>query len=165
MLNRTNRTLSASLNRLNLGTRSLATLASFNYGAQTLHSRYASPVDVRDGMVGDPVDPPMMGRIGIPSIPSSPSVSPWLIASCAIDPRVDFAADVVFASGRARSFDLACASGEGPGLNPTRLLTERGKAERKPFMGKRWHQGNDLVSAFEQATPGSVAARGAVAGG
>ena len=95
MLNRTNRTLSASRNRLNLGlgTRSLASLArvSFNDGNQTLHTRHVYPVVMRAGMVGDPVDPISIGRYGIPSIPGSPSVSPWLITSYAIRPRVDFA--------------------------------------------------------------------------
>jgi len=165
MLNRTNRTLSAHRNRLNLGTRSLATLASLNNGAQTLHTRYAYPVEVRAGMVGDPVDPPVMGRVEIPSIPGSPSVSSWLIVSCAIHPRVDFAADGFSADGQARSFDLPCIGGEEPGLNPTRLPRERGSADRKPLLGKRWQQGNGLAGAFKQATPGPVAARTAVAGG
>src|SRR3954469_22836378 len=78
MLNRTNRTLSAHLNRLNLGTRSLATLASFNNGDQTLRTRHAHPVDMRAGVDGYPVSPISIGRIGNPSIPGSSSVSSWL---------------------------------------------------------------------------------------
>ncbi len=44
MLNRTYRTLSANTNRLNLGTRSLATLAGGNTGAMTLRFRSYSSV-------------------------------------------------------------------------------------------------------------------------
>jgi hypothetical protein len=165
MLNRTNRTLSALRNRLNLGTRSLATSASLNNGAQTLHTRHAYPVVVRAGMVGGPVDPMDIGRTGIPSIPGSPSVSSWLIASCAIHPRVVLAADFFSAAGRARSFDLPCHRREEPAPNPTRLSRERGHAVRKPLMGKRWQQGNGLAGRFKQATLGPVAARTAVAGG
>ena len=49
MLNRTNRTLSAHLNRLNLGTRTLASQASFINGDSTLHTRHVYPVAVRAG--------------------------------------------------------------------------------------------------------------------
>src|SRR4051812_11124339 len=51
MLNRTNRTLSANLNRLNLGTRSLAATANVNKGdLQTLRIRHDHRVVMRDGM-------------------------------------------------------------------------------------------------------------------
>jgi hypothetical protein len=169
MLNRTNRTLSAHLNRLNLGTRSLAIVAGLNDGAQTLHTRHAYPVVMRAGMVGVPVDPKDIGRIGIPSIPGSPPVSPWLIVSSAIHPRVDFAAFAfAFSDGRpARSFDpdLPCYRGEEPGPNPTRLRQERGKAVRKPVADQRWQQGYGLAGSWQQATLGPVAAATAVAGG
>src|SRR5215217_8009287 len=53
MLNRTNRTLSANLNRLNLGTRSLAAPANVNTGdLQTLRIGHARHVVMRDGMHG-----------------------------------------------------------------------------------------------------------------
>jgi len=53
MLNRTNRTLSANLNRLNLGTRSLAATANVNRGdLQTQRTRHAHRVVMRDGMHG-----------------------------------------------------------------------------------------------------------------
>jgi len=166
MLNRTNRTLSAHLNRLNLGTRSLAPVGSFNKGAQALHTRHAHPVVMRAGMVGYPVDPQSIGRYGIPSIPGSPSVSSWLIASPAIHPRVEFAADAPSLADRlGRSFDPPCHRSEGPVSNPTRLRQERGKAGRKPLAGKRWQQGIELAGMFEQATLGPVAAESAAAGG
>jgi len=65
MLNRTNRTLSANLTRLNLGTRSLAQVAGANIGNETLrHAHAASPVAVRAGGYAYP-DPI---AFGIPSI-------------------------------------------------------------------------------------------------
>jgi hypothetical protein len=166
MLNRTNRTLSANLNRLNLGTRSLASLASFDNGDQTLHTRHAHPVVMRVGMVGYLVSPIPIGSYAIPPIPGSPSVSSWLIASPAIHPRVDSAADASSrADWQARSFDRPCPRAEEPGSNPTRPRQERGKADRKPFTGKRRQQGLGLAGTLEQATLGPVAARAAAAGG
>ena len=50
MLNRTNRTLSANLNRLNLGTRSLVLVTSLNNGNATLRVRHAHEDAMRDGM-------------------------------------------------------------------------------------------------------------------
>ena len=53
MLNRTNRTLSANLNRLNLGTRSLALAASVNNGSSDpAHPPRPSRVVMRAGMLG-----------------------------------------------------------------------------------------------------------------
>ena len=57
MLNRTNRTLSAHLNRLNLGTRSLALKSGVNIDGQTLRSRHAHCVVMRDGMREHALDP------------------------------------------------------------------------------------------------------------
>jgi hypothetical protein len=56
MLNRTNRTLSATTNRLNLGTRKLDQDASANNGSLTLRTAHASPVvvNVRTGVVPYP---------------------------------------------------------------------------------------------------------------
>ena len=55
MLNRTNRTLSANTNRLNLGTRNLALLAGDNHGSSTLRTAHAIPVVVvRTGIKDHP---------------------------------------------------------------------------------------------------------------
>jgi len=55
MLNRTNRTLSANTNRLNLGTRKLDQNASANNGSLTLRTAHPSPVvTVRTGVVTYP---------------------------------------------------------------------------------------------------------------
>jgi hypothetical protein len=168
MLNRTNRTLSAHLNRLNLGTRSLASQASVNNGDSTLHTRLVHPVAVRAGVVGVPVYPIFMGRIGIPSIPGSPSVSSWLIASCAILPRVDSGSDrPSSADWQVNLVDPPCLRGVEPGPGLTRRSPERGPAlaERKPFMGKRRQQQAGLAGMCQQATLGPVAAQPAAAGG
>jgi len=166
-LNRTNRTLSAHLNRLNLGTRSLASLASLiNDGIQTLHTRHAFAVPVRAGSARVPVSRLIMARYPVPSIPGSPSVSPWLIASCAVHPRVDSVADVDTGVDRlVNAFDPSLPPGAEPGLRPTRSPWERGKAGREPFAGKRWQQGRRLADALMQATPGPVVAAAAAAGG
>src|SRR4051812_6656975 len=146
MLNRTNRTLSAHLNRLNLGTRSLAPQASFDNGDQTLYVRHAHPVVMRAGMVGYRVGPNPIGRGVVPFILGSPSVSPWLIASSAIHPGVIFAADASsLADTAVRSFDLPCYRTEEPVSTPTRLRQERGKTGRKPTLGKRRQQGSRLA--------------------
>jgi hypothetical protein len=76
MLNRTNRTLSANLNRLNLGTRSLALQASANFGGETLRIRHAHLVVMRDGMVGMPMDSISRDPWRITDIPGSSPVPP-----------------------------------------------------------------------------------------
>jgi hypothetical protein len=166
MLNRTNRTLSAHLNRLNLGTRTLASQASFNNGDSTLHSRLVHPVAVRAGVVGVPVYPMIMGPIGIPSIPGSPSVSSWLIASCAILPRVDSGSDrPSSADWQVNLVDQPILGRAEPGPCRTRRSPERGSAAPKPFMGKRRQQRAGLAGMCQQATFGPVAALAAAAGG
>jgi hypothetical protein len=166
MLNRTNRTLSARLNRLNLGTRSLAPVARFNDSASTLHTRLVHPVVMRVGVAKIPVGPAIIGPIGIPAIPGSPAVSPWLIASCAILPRVDSGADRRSAGdGQALWSALACLRGAEPGAGTTPCQPERGQADRKPFTGKRRQQPAALAGQCLQATLGSVAADRAAAGG
>ena len=168
MLNRTNRTLSANLNRLNLGTRSLASQASVINGDSTLHTRHVYPVAVRAGVVGVPVYSMIMEPMGIPSIPGSPSVSSWLIASCAIHPRVDSGSDRPFsADWQVNLLDQPSLRRAEPGPYPclTRRSPERGQADRKPFMGKRRQQPAGLAGMCQQATLGPVAAQDAAAGG
>lgn len=97
MLNRTNRTLSATLNRLNLGTRSLALVAGVNNGI-TLRIRHGHPfMDLQRVGTWDDRDIAMywaMASIS-PSIPSSPCASavpaysrpesgPWPVADASV---------------------------------------------------------------------------------
>jgi hypothetical protein len=75
MLSRTNQTLSALAlsNRLNLGTRSLAALASVNDGNLTLCARHSYHGVMRDGMVWYEVFSNPKSKHPIPTIPSSSS--------------------------------------------------------------------------------------------
>jgi hypothetical protein len=166
MLNRTNRTLSAHLNRLNLGTRSLAPVARFNSSASTLHTRHVHPVVQRAGVVQVPVYPIPIGIIGILSIPGSPAVSPWLIASCAIRPRIDSDADRC-SPGQwpANMFGPPRARGAERGAEATRRLPMRGQPAGKPFMGKRRQQSASLGGMPRQAILSPAIAACAIAGG
>jgi hypothetical protein len=166
MLNRTNRTLSAYCNRLNLGTRSLAPVARFNFSASTLHTRHVHPVVMRAGVMEVPVYPIPSGRTGIPSIPGSPAVSPWLIASCAIHPRVDSGADRRSpGQWQANMLGQPCLRGAERGAEATQPFAKRGQADRKPFTGKRRQQPAGLAGLSRQAILSPVAAPGAAAGG
>jgi hypothetical protein len=78
MLNRTNRTLSANSNRLNLGTRSLANVASVNSMGQVLRIRYLHPLqDADTKRAGMPIRPDSMSKPWIigPGIPGSPPIA------------------------------------------------------------------------------------------
>jgi hypothetical protein len=166
MLNRTNRTLSAHLNRLNLGTRSLAPVARFNTSASTLHTRLVHPVVLRAGVMEVPVYPIPIGRTGIPTIPGSPAVSPWLIASCAIHPRVDSGADRRSpGQWQASSFGQRCQRGAERSAEATERLLKRGQADCKPFTGERRQLPVRLAGMCWQAILSPVAAPGAAAGG
>ncbi len=87
MLNRTNRTLSAHLNRLNLGTRSLALKSGVNIDGQTLRLRHAHCVVMRDGMREEAVEP-VSDSIASSLIPGLPIVPSWLTASPVVRPTV-----------------------------------------------------------------------------
>jgi hypothetical protein len=169
MLNRTTRTLSAHLNRLNLlGTRSLAPVANVNKGAQTLHARHASTVVMRAGTVGRSRYPIPIGTIGIPSIPGSASVSSWLGASCEVHPRVDF--DTQFVVDGVRPVvrtTLACLPDEEPGVTPRRLRAGQGQgqADRQPLAGQRWQAAKRPAGAWKRAILSPVPASVAAAGG
>jgi hypothetical protein len=166
MLNRTNRTLSAQLNRLNLGTRSLAPVARFNTSASTLHFRPVHPVVTRAGVVGVPEYPIPKGIIGIPSIPGSPAVSPWLIASCAVHPRVDSGADARPAGPwQPQAMGLSCLRGEKRGAEATRRLPGRGQSGRKPFMGQRQQPASLAGMSWPAILSPMAAARAAAARG
>ncbi len=71
MLNRTNRTLSAKTNRLNLGTRSLVLVASGIDGKSTLRTRPAHGFAMRGRMFGSPDPSIQPSAIGNSSDPGS----------------------------------------------------------------------------------------------
>ncbi len=95
MLNRTNRMLSANLNGLNLGTRSLAVAANINTGdLQTLRTRHVHRVVMRDGMHGYLPTSISLSRSEIPVIPGSVPVPTWLVPSRSVRLWGAFAAEM-----------------------------------------------------------------------
>lgn len=96
MLNRTNRTLSANFNGLNLGTRSLAKVAGY-HGRQALRARHAFALHADSMWQGDRIR--MIGwpsLIGPPSsfpAPSSPADVAWPRAVTAAWQRVELVAE------------------------------------------------------------------------
>src|SRR4051794_302211 len=120
MLNRTNRTLSAHLNRLNLGTRSLVLQSGVNIDGQTLRSRHAHCIVMRDGMKGRAIDPEsttITGSVASPQIPGLPVVPSWLIASPVARPRVGLDVPVSLAD-RPVLADRPYPGEESQGLSP-----------------------------------------------
>src|SRR5579871_1548111 len=163
MLNRTNRTLSANLNRLNLGTRSLAASANVINGDKTLRTRHVHRVVMRDGMPGYPFSPIPIGRGAIPAIPSSSSVPAPLVASWVVWDRVDLAA-VSFPDA-----DRPCRLGEFQDRQRERLpqKQEGSKRLRKTATTTGWRlrEERGLGNAPARATLQSPAATLAAAGG
>jgi hypothetical protein len=96
MLNRTNRTLSANLNRLNLGTRSLALGTGINNGAQSSRIRihHTHRVVMRAGMVGFCWPRIPDSRPELPLILGSSCVPLWLCSGRTVRPWVELAAAV-----------------------------------------------------------------------
>jgi len=152
MLNRTNRTLSANLNRLNLGTRSLAFVACNNMGAQTPHVRHDQQVVMRAGMPGycDPRIPD--SHPDYPIIPGSSSVPSRLVSSRVVRPSVELAV-VVTAPATSR----LVASCDRPGWWPV------SQPSRRPWKQERGTKG--LKGTTTRATRGSAVARTATTGG
>jgi hypothetical protein len=93
MLNRTNRTLSAKLNRLNLGTRSLAVKANGINGKVTLRARQSQGDPSRDGIIEASLihamsirHPSSMMRLSL--IPCSSPADPWRVWRSESEPVV-----------------------------------------------------------------------------
>src|SRR5579872_2830687 len=115
MLNRTNRTLSATSNWLNLGTRSLAASANVNTGATTLRIRTDLRDLMHDGMrmhrptpIPIPISPSIRSSrvVGVPVFPDSPPVSSRPVSSRVILSRVERGAETLGTAVR------PCQSGE-----------------------------------------------------
>jgi hypothetical protein len=156
MLNRTNRTLSANLNRLNLGTRSLAVTANINTGdLQTLRVRHVHRVVMRDGMSGYRPSSMITSRGPSPVIPGSLPVPAWLIPSVPVRPWGELAAEMFTVTDRpCRQGDLqALSSALGRDLDQQ----ERSKRDRRPVTGKRLK--------VERKRPGLASARASLATG
>ncbi|SIO14797.1 hypothetical protein SAMN05444166_2703 [Singulisphaera sp. GP187] len=139
MLNRTNRTQSANLNGLNLGTRSLAVTANINTGdLQTLRTRHVHRVVMRDGMHGSLPSSISLSRGEIPVIPGSRPVPSWLVQSRSVRPWGEFAAEMFTRA------DRTCRQGDSVAFSLERVLDQpgpdRSKRDCKPVTtstGKR----------------------------
>jgi len=170
MLNRTNRTLSANLNGLNLGTRSLAATAINNTGdLQALRIRHDDHRHVmRDGMPSySRTSSSIRSGVGIPVIPGSPSVSSWLSASLSVRPWVgsELAGLLFTASGS------LCRLGERQGCLAERLLEQKGRSKPGPKPGLKRDRQDQLAMqpgqslAMSRATQPAAAAIVAATGG
>lgn len=168
MLNRTNRMLSANLNGLNLGTRSLAVAANINTGdLQTLRTRHVHRVVMRDGMHGYLPTSISLSRSEIPVIPGSLPVPTWLVPSRSVRLWGAFAAEMFAPS------DSPCRQGQSQASSIARLERgldpqdpDRSKRDRKPVTaGKRSQVESRLGSASARAARATAAASLAAAGG
>jgi len=167
MLNRTNRTLSANLNRLNLGTRSLAIVAGLNNGVSTLRTRHVHRVVKRDEMGRYQPMPIPIGPELIFPISSSSSVPPGHVSSSPVVPqRVDFAA-ASFPDG-----DRHCHHREVQGHSLERCWQqqeaekqERSKRDRQAIKAERLRVCDDLGARLARRTLAAAAAATAAAGG
>jgi hypothetical protein len=166
MLNRTNRTLSANLNRLNLGTRSLV-LANGYHGKQTQRALHAEGLAMRDGMPwGWDSDPGFTtpDGISIPGIPCSTGVVPWPVVGLVVRPLVgrDATTDLILTgSGTAESGCLA-----KPGQGRPSERSERRARRRQPRQrqGLRGGQFRSIVAASARAARPAAAITAAAGG-
>jgi len=169
MLNRTNRTLSAHLNRLNLGTRSLALKSGVNIDGQTLRSRHAYRVVMRDGLreqALDPVSAAIMGTAVSTRIPGLPVVPSWLIASPVVRPRFGLDLPVPLAD-RPVPTDRPYPVEEYQNQSQALLGHWSQGAKRGRFTpsGGRMRAGRGFVGAKARAASVPAAARVAASGG
>jgi hypothetical protein len=171
MLNRTNRTLSANLNRLNLGTRSLVLKTGVNNGDSTLRVRHAHEYAMRDGMFRS-FDPSILPSwVAISSFPCSSPVRPWpsldrpgSVPSRWVVPVVT-SVDVV---GPVNQVDdsVPTSADQDQDQTQARSLKPKGSAKtaRKPLPGKRTGTGSVLARCrMERTIRLTAAARTAAA--
>ncbi len=165
MLNRTNRTLSANRNRLNLGTRSLVVATGEINGKVTLRLRHAHGTPMRDGMRWsfDPSIQPT-SRIAIPTIPGLSSVVPARPVVVSVVRPVDGSDDTLPAyPGRSAFAD--CLRDAAQGQPQVRSSQERIEAGRKPLKGERSSREKATGSDRNRAALDAAAATTAAAGG
>ena len=168
-MNRTNRTLSAHLNRLNLGTRSLALKSGVNIDGRTLRSRHAHCVVMRDGMREQALDPgseTITGTGESTRIPGLSLVPSWLIASPLVRPRVGLDVPVPLAD-RPVPTDRPYPVEEYQNQSQALLghWTQGAKRGRFTPSGGRMRAGRGFVGAKARAASVPDAARVAAAGG
>jgi hypothetical protein len=168
MLNRTNRTLSASIIGLNLGTRSFARIPGLNIGHQALRLRRDPQFDtVRTGTATTEGYPAMPG-CPWPVIPVSPRVTAWPTPSYAERAGVEVVAEAPPVLREVVYDDRAC-DGARPD-DSSRLLKRRAAwsaQQRLSFQRPERRQVGWVASgAMARMTPApAFAPMGASAGG
>jgi hypothetical protein len=134
MLNRTNRTLSANLNRLNLRTRSFALSTGTNMDQPALQYRHAQGHTVRAGIPAH-ITIPIGEPYARPEFPASSSVSRSSIRSSGVLARVATGVDTPLAPGLADSNGRVCWAGAS---RVTKALSNlSGEAKAKPVQRSR----------------------------
>jgi hypothetical protein len=167
MLNRTNRTLSANLNRLNLGTRSLVVATGEINGKSTLRVRHAHGMPMRDGMLWsfDPSIQPT-SRIAIPTIPGLSSDVPGrpsVVMVTVVRPVVS--SDVTLPAFPDWSAFADCRRDAAQAQTQVRSSQERIEAGRKPLKGERPSREKATGSDRYRSDQNAAAAKNAAAGG
>jgi len=166
MLNRTNRTLSANLNGLNLGTRSLVVATGEINGKVTLRLRHAHGTPMRDGMRWsfDPSIQPT-SRIAIPTIPGLSSDVPGRPSVWVSVVRPVVGSDDTLPAYPGRSAFADCLRDAAQGQPQVRSSQERIEAGRKPLQGERLSREKAMGSDRNRAAVDAAAAKNAAAGG
>lgn len=147
MLNRTNRTLSANFNRLNLGTRSLALVASGINGTVTLRGRLSRGDSPRDGsreairIASISMSFPHESMKRPPMAPCSSPADPWRTWRADTGPVAAVPVPVAVESSVVRSAGIAgpCRRGEAtetPSRSHSRLRPCVEQVERSRFAGR-----------------------------
>ena len=165
-MNRTNRTLSANLNRLNLGTRSLVPNTNECNSKQTQRVRHAHGFAMRAGMFvsSDPSIQTWSIRIGISSIPGSSPVAPWPVPGLVVRPPVadPATAPCAHANRPVERASLGRAYQGQPQAHPDKGGAKHGC---KSLQDLRLRQGKATGRDADRATRAAAAARFAAAAG
>ena len=170
MLNRTNRTLSANLNGLNLGTRSLDLVECGINGGQTLRARQVYDLVMRDGRVWSHMIPDGIHRRipAIPHLPSLFSASPSAFQRWVSAADVQLTATVPSASGQSRLHgsrrESTCFSGAERLLSRSQGSQGPAKCKRPPVTGERLQWATGKPGTQARASQSAVAAIQAASG-
>jgi hypothetical protein len=163
MLNRTNRTLSANLNRLNLGTRSLAPV-SVN-GKNSLRIRHAHALAMRAEMWGSS-EPPIALGISITRFSGSTPPAPWSFADLVVRPVVVVGVVLDPSDSDAQAALAACPT-DTLATQPQAWSSRPAQAEREALTAKRRFAGKAAKAyrAYAATATAITAATAAAAGG
>jgi len=163
MLNRTNRTLSAPLNRLNLGTRSIAPDSGANNGKQTLRIRLAHPVGVvmRAAMTRYFEAPTSGFSFEIPVMTCSLSVPLPLRVGGVVPASGESGAVVLSVREPGVRTDRSVPAGTSPTTPRPRHWQRGATACRQPSRARRQVPGSGLRSTPAGSTLGAAAAAAA----